>query len=586
MECRKVQQFLDAFVADELDAPERQAIEEHLAECPLCQKEAQAIRRTLSLLGEFPELDPPPAFVQELRQRIESRQRPRILERLLSRPVFARVLTAVTCVLIAGFGVYLAVQQFLPPTKLKKRDVAEKLNGEQIALHRGREEAVDEFGGVTMARDAISESLPEFFHGSVRVGESHLADKALPLDADTDAATPPRGTTSPDEDMRVTRALDGSMPPAGRPAEPPPAPEATVAPAATALAGYVAELEDRERLGEELHDGEAARTVGKPAPAEPGGDLMLSKSYERAKEEQLARTELRQMARARRAGVELKLEKEEQGVLSGDKREPAAFGDPASQEAGEMAKDEKHMILARPHAVEAPAEEAPSVRTALPPVPAVLPKEGDGLVGEDLYITLDTANGAEYRWEDMSGQAGLEQEDSAPERWFFFGIGNLVKGYDRFDSPTPELVMYVRDIPQARTDIQKAVAEVGGSVAEVAARLKSQDVGEEELQESSGPEPAVLSLDAYTAFPIRGGRTDSLVVRLKAGTYEAFHQNLFPRRAAVASGPQPAKGTKAIAHEKWAKKEKEELTLVIRLIEVTEQPNNEVLPAGPQPQSP
>ncbi|MDP2898685.1 MAG: zf-HC2 domain-containing protein, partial [bacterium] len=87
MECREVQQLLDTFAADELEAAERQTIEKHLSECPLCQKEAQALRRTISLLGQFKEMDPPAVFIQELRQRMEKRQRRGILDRLFPRPV-------------------------------------------------------------------------------------------------------------------------------------------------------------------------------------------------------------------------------------------------------------------------------------------------------------------------------------------------------------------------------------------------------------------------------------------------------------------------------------------------------------------
>jgi len=52
MRCEHVQETLSDYLEGELDPPERQAVAEHLAVCADCAREAQTLRRTLSVLHE------------------------------------------------------------------------------------------------------------------------------------------------------------------------------------------------------------------------------------------------------------------------------------------------------------------------------------------------------------------------------------------------------------------------------------------------------------------------------------------------------------------------------------------------------
>ncbi len=563
MDCREVQLLLDALVADELEAAERQTIEKHLTECLVCQKEAQALRRTISLLGQFKEMDPPAVFIQELRQRMEQRQRRGILDRLLPRPVFARALGVVGCVLIAGFGVWLAVKQFVSPTKVEERYAGDKLEGDRIALLDKKGKAADGLIRADVASKAPAEKVAESVNGDIAAGEIHFDNGAVEGEMGKYATTSGRSGDSANGAVAGTGDIEAGLTPQARPAEPPPPPGVVPAISEPTVAGYVTQLENRERLVEDLHAGEAGRTAGKAAVSEPGSDSRLSDTYGNAKGEQAAKIDAGQMARGGAAGVELKLDEKKEGVaLHVEKEEAGAFRARASQEAKEATKDGEEVSLARRHAAELPTEEAARLGTTLQVQPEQKDQSNAGLVVEKFSTAIDEVNRPKGGWGNMTGQAALEQEQSAPEQWYFYGVGNFVAGYDQFDSPTPELVVYVRDVQQARAEIQKAAADIGGSTEEGVARVRKAERGE------------------------RDGRMDSLVVRLKPGTYEAFRQKLLPRRREAVSGPQPARGAEEVSGEGKVQKKEGEVKLLIRLVEISQQESQEVLPAEPQPQSP
>lgn len=115
MECERIRQLLNDFADGELASPRREMVEEHIEACAVCREELSAIRRTIRLLRDFREVDEPADFVQQVRQRIEARERRSFLERVLPRPALTRVLVPVGCVLFAACGVWLVVKQASPP---------------------------------------------------------------------------------------------------------------------------------------------------------------------------------------------------------------------------------------------------------------------------------------------------------------------------------------------------------------------------------------------------------------------------------------------------------------------------------------
>ncbi|MDP2897388.1 MAG: hypothetical protein Q8Q12_12675, partial [bacterium] len=477
--------------------------------------------------------------------------------------VFARVLAVVSCVLIAGFGVWLAVKQLLPPTKVEERYARDKLEGDRIALLDKKGKAADGSIRADVASKAPAEKVTESVNGDIPAGEIHFDNGAVGGEMGKYATTAGRPGASPNDTVGGTGAIEAWLAPQEQPAEPPPPPGVVAAVSEPTVAKYVTQLENRERLVEELHAREAGRTAGKADVSEPGSDSRLSDSYKRAKGERAATIDAGQMARGGAAGVELKLDEKKEGVgLRVEKEEAGAFRSRASQEAKEPTKDEEEVSLTRRHAAELAAEEAARLGTALQVQPEQEGKGDADFTGEKFSAAIDETNLSKGRWGNTTGRSVLEQEQSAPEQWYFYGVGNFVAGYDRFDSPTPELVVYVRDVRQARAEIQKAIADIGGSAEDAVARVRKAERGEGE------------------------GRMDSLVVQLKAGTYEVFREKLLPRRGGAVSGPQPTRGAATVSGERKAQKKEGEVTLLIRLVEISQQQSQEVLPAQPQPQSP
>jgi hypothetical protein len=129
MECYRIRPFLDEFAEGELASPNSEMVEEHLETCASCREEVSATRRAIRLMAELGEVDEPPDFLQRVRQRIAAPHKYSIMERLLRRPVMARVFVSVGCIALVGFGAWLVFKQFsspLPASTAKRRPEAAK----------------------------------------------------------------------------------------------------------------------------------------------------------------------------------------------------------------------------------------------------------------------------------------------------------------------------------------------------------------------------------------------------------------------------------------------------------------------------
>ena len=144
MECEKIKPLLDDFADGELRSPEREAVEAHLKSCAACREELSAICRTVSLLKEFGHVEEPGDFVERVRERIEAPRR-NVFEWLLARPALTRVLVPVACVLVAGVGIWLAVQEVITPRAPVGRRGLEAAKKPAVVAHEYKE--ADDFGG-------------------------------------------------------------------------------------------------------------------------------------------------------------------------------------------------------------------------------------------------------------------------------------------------------------------------------------------------------------------------------------------------------------------------------------------------------
>jgi len=85
MNCEKARSLLSAYLDRELDYHELRQVELHLMDCESCQEECRALRATKDLLGMLDTPELPREFWPELKERINSRSRPRVYSGLLVR---------------------------------------------------------------------------------------------------------------------------------------------------------------------------------------------------------------------------------------------------------------------------------------------------------------------------------------------------------------------------------------------------------------------------------------------------------------------------------------------------------------------
>jgi hypothetical protein len=85
MTCEKVRSLLSAYLDRELAYHELRQVELHLMDCEICQEEYRSLRATKDLLGMLNTPELPREFWPELKERINSRQRPGVYSGLLVR---------------------------------------------------------------------------------------------------------------------------------------------------------------------------------------------------------------------------------------------------------------------------------------------------------------------------------------------------------------------------------------------------------------------------------------------------------------------------------------------------------------------
>ena len=158
--CTEVQDTLEAYLDNELDADTHATVEAHVASCSLCQDEIRFVQAISEALHELPKPEPPQKIfnVVETYVRAHPNKGPKWLHRILQLFTFSGSLTsslaragALVCVIgIALFGTY-QYQQYLK-VQQASRDLAYALGQLNYAVER--------------TSNVVSEKLPD-----VRINE-------------------------------------------------------------------------------------------------------------------------------------------------------------------------------------------------------------------------------------------------------------------------------------------------------------------------------------------------------------------------------------------------------------------------------
>ncbi len=608
MNCERVRQFLDAFAAAELDASQRQNVEEHVERCAACQKELAVMRRTISLLTEFHELDPPADFVPQLRERIESRRRRPILDRFLPRPAFARALAAVSCVMLAGLGVWLAVRQFVPRGQVEKHEASKEIRGERLAFVRDTD---DDFRPNeperSDSRDVKGGVKPEFLDRSeAGAGASY-----------SDTYNGQRGKAPAVEDRRAE--LPGAVDPKGTP------PKAASSPAAPISSSELAlvEVENKVQLAERdairsyatqgreptTETGEMEDTVAVKALPETW-DMKLKAVLPDSPSQEIAKAEGESPARYRIAldtrgaeedetsGVELQREQEKMGEPSREQLDEneTVYAEGAGLEAKPgisqkrldlLADEESYMAKLRERTSgeraavgkdvggngieirdghERLRDETTLLGATFDVQKPVLDESDLDSLSHDYAYTHLYFNGAAKWKEETTGLLKDEPSDAGVENRLHSGSVTFA-GYGTAGTGMPALVRHIKDREKARAEIAEIVAGLGGSIHSRAADA-------ENLGRAFG-EAAV----------------DTLIVKLQPGTYDTFLRRLggealqkrVSYRGTRVAGPDAAPSADEPAGSTRAHGKDSGVTLAIFLVEIRQQEKPDQPPQGQSP---
>ena len=142
--CMEVQDNLEAYLAEELEADQHATIATHVASCPMCQDEVRFVQAISGALHELPKPEPPPEIFNAVSAyvRAHPNKGPKWLQRIFQMFTFSDDLTSVlaragalACLIgIAVFGTY-QYQQYLK-VKQASRDLYYALGKLNYAVER------------------------------------------------------------------------------------------------------------------------------------------------------------------------------------------------------------------------------------------------------------------------------------------------------------------------------------------------------------------------------------------------------------------------------------------------------------------
>lgn len=114
--CKGVHNLLAAYLENALSPEEKKLVEEHLTVCPSCRRDVADLKKTLDLLQNIEEVEPPPFFEQRIMAAIREEQKQSVWRRLFF-PLYVKIpIQALATVFIAVFA-FIVYQKSDPEIK-------------------------------------------------------------------------------------------------------------------------------------------------------------------------------------------------------------------------------------------------------------------------------------------------------------------------------------------------------------------------------------------------------------------------------------------------------------------------------------
>jgi hypothetical protein len=175
MKCEQVQEKLSEYIDGLLDRDISGLIQSHLASCPRCQAEAQALAEAKRAVAGLPVIEPPSGFSQRVMGRVrEEANRPSLFRRLFLPMRIKIPIHALTLLLVGGIAVYLyQTRQPVQPVSTKSIPSAPEQTArqEQNAPAPPQPERKESFAPLPMEKKLKENAMDEAGRATPKTGK-------------------------------------------------------------------------------------------------------------------------------------------------------------------------------------------------------------------------------------------------------------------------------------------------------------------------------------------------------------------------------------------------------------------------------
>lgn len=114
MECNNIQEKISSYIDERLSPEEKMQVDEHLGECPECRRSFEELQKTVAVMRELDEVEPPPWLEQKVMASIRERERRKqwLLQKLFF-PIHIKVpleIVAAAAIAVTAFFVFRTIE--------------------------------------------------------------------------------------------------------------------------------------------------------------------------------------------------------------------------------------------------------------------------------------------------------------------------------------------------------------------------------------------------------------------------------------------------------------------------------------------